>query len=240
MLIDPRSATGWLIVQGFLFVALSMLLALPHELGHAVAARCLGQDTSTVTVTVGVGPPVFRGRLFGIDLLLRLFPLGGVTTGERDARRLRSVRRYFVTLAGPGATLLLGSAVFVGAFAREPLPIVSLDSANLLAIFVLANVYVAMEALVPAWERVSGRTLGSDGMVIAQALFGRDARRRVPEARVASAGNESFVWIAQPVGAFAGSLLVIRLLRLLVGGPVRRSHPRTWRCGRSCGWRPWP
>lgn len=58
-----------------------------HELGHALVARALG--VRVWSITLGRGPVLFRGTLFGCHLTLALFPLHGeVRLHDADARAL--------------------------------------------------------------------------------------------------------------------------------------------------------
>jgi DNA-directed RNA polymerase subunit RPC12/RpoP len=95
----PQHPLGWLLLNLFTFYIASVLVVLPHELGHAFAARMLG--FRVYSVSIGVGRKVWHGKLFGFEVIVNSLPTGGLTsTAPRDLNRFR-LRYFGVVGAGP-------------------------------------------------------------------------------------------------------------------------------------------
>ena len=104
-------------------------LLLVHEGGHAVGAR--HQDLDVRRITAGVGPVVWHGKHDGIEVVLRLVPLAGVTTfgprkgvaslsGSHQAPGWEAWGSELMTIAGGVlATLALAVAMAGVVAARE-------------------------------------------------------------------------------------------------------------------------
>src|SRR5256885_1100857 len=56
-------------------ILLQWLMVVPHELGHALMARALGDKQ--IRIIVGFGRPVFSVNFLGFPWLLNLIPFGG-------------------------------------------------------------------------------------------------------------------------------------------------------------------
>ena len=89
LLAGPRSYESDELLRVTLFVLVVFISILWHELGHALAARSIGQKPS-----------------------IELAMLGGLTRWHPD-RQPTPGQRLFVSLAGPGAGFLLGGLVFL-------------------------------------------------------------------------------------------------------------------------------
>ncbi|MDQ7819126.1 MAG: site-2 protease family protein [Armatimonadota bacterium] len=81
-----------------------------HELAHAWAALRLGGRVREVGV--GFGPPLLRGALRGIPVVLRVLPVGGYAAVDTETLPVR--RRIPVLLAGPLANVAAGLALLLG------------------------------------------------------------------------------------------------------------------------------
>lgn len=62
-------------VTAILFFVLLMVLVIPHEAGHMIAAKLCGVEVQEFSV--GMGPCIFRKRLGETQYTVRLLPLGG-------------------------------------------------------------------------------------------------------------------------------------------------------------------
>ena len=88
-----KSHWGFLLLTFFLFHLFGIVATLPHELGHALAARAFGMHV--FQVAVGVGKKLFQCRILGVIVEFRAIPYGGVTmalSAERNSVRLRQFR----------------------------------------------------------------------------------------------------------------------------------------------------
>jgi hypothetical protein len=103
---DSSSAFGWFLLNLFLFRLFLSIVIVPHELGHAFAARALG--LRVFKVVIGYGRKVYEWPFGGFKLEVRSFPLGGYAFAtHKDTRWYRS-RDFLFTLAGPMANILFG------------------------------------------------------------------------------------------------------------------------------------
>jgi len=86
-----------------------------HEAAHAVAAARAGAKVKEVGI--GFGPPLFRLRVRGLPLVVRMLPVGGYAAVDQD--ELPPPRRIPMLLAGPLANIAAGLPLMV-AFRRYP------------------------------------------------------------------------------------------------------------------------
>lgn len=161
---------GWALVNLGLLYPLMVLLVLPHELGHALAARLLG--VVTPAVLLGVGPRVASFRLLGTPWSVHRNLYRGLTLmlpppGER-------LRPFLIILAGPAVNLALGAlgVPFVTSWDHESL----FTGPAPAAVWVGANLFLLLGSLNPV-SAAGG--FPSDGMQMLQLLRGP---RFTPEA----------------------------------------------------------
>lgn len=96
---------GWLLLNFALFFVMSWATALPHEAGHALAARLMGFGVDRIVV--GFGRKLATITLFGVPIEIHLYSAGGTThVAMRDVPYARW-KWAFIVLAGPLANLLL-------------------------------------------------------------------------------------------------------------------------------------
>lgn len=100
-------------------LALVSLLILVHEVGHLAAAKWVGIEVAAFSV--GFGPILWRGRWRGIDLFLRLLPLGGFVqpAAPEDFPSLPLARRLVFFGGGPAANLLAAMPLLAVLAARD-------------------------------------------------------------------------------------------------------------------------
>jgi hypothetical protein len=109
VLASMNSQWGFLLLTFFLFHVFGILGTVPHELGHALAARAL--NLHVFQVVVGVGKKLFDFRILGVLVEFRTIPYGGYTLAlPLDAQRFRS-RHFIYALAGPIANLIVALAI---------------------------------------------------------------------------------------------------------------------------------
>ncbi|MCS1408664.1 MAG: Regulator of sigma-E protease RseP [Verrucomicrobia subdivision 3 bacterium] len=85
-----------------------MAAIIPHEFGHAVAARACG--LKVFRIHMGFGRTFLRRPVLGFETEFKVIPLGGSTIALPVTDKFR--RKWFLyVLAGPTANLLLCVAV---------------------------------------------------------------------------------------------------------------------------------
>ena len=121
-----------------LYVAALFFSVVLHELGHALVARRYGIRTEEIV----------------------MFPIGGVSRMERDAKPREEV---WIALAGPMVNLLLGIAILALALAQQGKfqDVSQATDANLLERIGLGNLALALFNLLPAFPMDGGRILRS-------------------------------------------------------------------------------
>ena len=101
----PNEHMGWILVNVFLFYLFTVAVIVPHELGHAFAGQWVG--FRIIKIIIGVGKPIWKGKLFGFDTEIGTVPLGGFAFGA--PRVVEGYRRKLLAFvaAGPATNLLL-------------------------------------------------------------------------------------------------------------------------------------
>jgi Zn-dependent protease/predicted transcriptional regulator len=120
-----------------LFIVLLFACVVLHEFGHIAAARRYGISTSEVT----------------------LLPIGGVAS----LQRLPSdpAQELVVALAGPAVNLAIGLVLIAVVGSAHPADLTQIDNPNLSLIsrLAIANIFLAVFNLIPAFPMDGGRVL---------------------------------------------------------------------------------
>ena len=124
---------SWL--AGFAAGTLFFLSVLAHELGHGAVARRLGLQVESIT----------------------LFILGGMAVINREADRARD--EFWIAIAGPLASLLLGAVFALAWFAAEALGRGNGITATVCLWLAEMNVLLALFNLIPSFPMDGGRVM---------------------------------------------------------------------------------
>jgi tetratricopeptide (TPR) repeat protein len=148
-----------------LFLVFQWTMIVPHELGHALAARCLG--FSNVRIVIGSGRPLCYLRCLGFACLVNRIPFGGFALADPPAAVGLRTRLLLFVAAGPAVNLVALVAAWVlaegGALWGGPV--------SLAKIFMWANGWVLVENLIPQNARTGYGPAQSDGMLLWKLLF---------------------------------------------------------------------
>ncbi|MCB9736907.1 MAG: M50 family metallopeptidase [Deltaproteobacteria bacterium] len=101
----PGFGPAWFLFNGFVAAAFAVALVIPHELGHVVAAKLLGLRVRAVEV--GLGRVLASGRVLGVALTLRVYPVSGLTRVRFDTARHYRARLAGLVLGGPAVHALV-------------------------------------------------------------------------------------------------------------------------------------
>ena len=104
-----NSQWGFLLLTFFLFHVFGILGTVPHELGHALAARAL--NLHLFQVVVGVGRKLFECRILGVLVEFRTIPYGGYTLALPLHGQQFRIRHFIFALAGPVANLIVALVI---------------------------------------------------------------------------------------------------------------------------------
>ena len=93
----------WFFLNLLLTALFTVLMIIPHELGHAIATRWLGGKV--FRITIGSGRLAWRGTVFGFPCEIRQFPFHGSTLSLTRDRSLYRLRRFLIVISGPAVNL---------------------------------------------------------------------------------------------------------------------------------------
>jgi Peptidase family M50 len=145
-------------------VIVQWLMIIPHELGHAVAARLFGY--TQIRIAIGMGKPLLTFDLGGFYWIFNPIPFGGLTFFKPPAKPERW-RHLIVVSAGLGinAAVVFVSWLFIGPDGLFHSP------ASIAKLLFWGNVVVIAENLFPRAVRTSYGNTFTDGWQIWHVLF---------------------------------------------------------------------
>jgi tetratricopeptide (TPR) repeat protein len=161
---DPANAVGWTMLNFLLLPLFLFATILPHELGHAIAARLVGAHV--LAIIIGHGKIVFELKFPGQTITFKLIPMGGFTISAHKNKSLFRLKKFIVALAGPLANILLALILFpylssggfiTWDFEHEFIP---------LRLFIFANIVTAVVNLWPSTAQTELGKVASDGLAL--------------------------------------------------------------------------
>jgi Tfp pilus assembly protein PilF len=108
---NPENSFAWSVLNLILFYVLTIVAALPHELGHALTAIAVG--FRSFQVRIGFGKTIFERRFWGTEFQLNAIPLGGFAFAAPKTAAWYRTKLFLIVLAGPLANLLLAALSFL-------------------------------------------------------------------------------------------------------------------------------
>jgi tetratricopeptide (TPR) repeat protein len=157
---------SWFLLNLFL-VQMAMLLSIvPHELGHAAAAKLLGMRL--YQVLIGYGNVVFRRELGGVEFQIKSVPVAGAAVAAYPSGRWIRTRQFLFAFAGPLTNLLLMAAAWAVLDLNRFSPSAKLEPA---AAIMGANAILLAVNLWPRTLITEHGLTGSDGSQMLGAFF---------------------------------------------------------------------
>jgi len=101
----PKLKSGSVFLNLFFFQIFMAATILPHELGHAWAAKALGWRV--FKLYVGLGRTLFARTIFGFETEFKAIPMLGLAFATPRSKRYFRIKRFGFILAGPLANLFL-------------------------------------------------------------------------------------------------------------------------------------
>lgn len=148
-----------------MIIVLEWLLTVPHEFGHAVAARFFNYPN--IRIMIGFGKPIFTGRALGFPWIFHSQPFGGMVTFDSPPKYSRWQFAVIVAM-GPAVSALF--VILIWWFYRDSDAWWRLRSWP--GVFFWANIWVLAISLLPSRSEMAGRQTGNDGLLILHTIFG--------------------------------------------------------------------
>ena len=187
---------------GLLLIVLQYLLVIPHELGHAIAARLGG--FSDIRILLGSGKSLFHFKALGFTWFINVVPAGGLTWAHPPAN---AARRHHIVFTASG---LLVNAVLLLIGLTLPHILDLSSSGNLLRALNWANAIVIIENLLPYYARTPFGMIPNDGKALCELIF-RWGKPAPPACRV----SRTAIWAGRLLKGVGVTILVLCALGLL-------------------------
>jgi hypothetical protein len=169
VILSPQNEFAWLVFQAGLLMCFTLILSVPHELGHSLAAFLT--KANIFQVTIGLGRILYKHDFWGIEWVFRAIPICGYTLIGFNNKKFYRLRSFLVTLGGPLANCFLIFAATILLF--------HVSSSWLLAVirpFIAANVLVLLFNLLPRKCNFAGTITPSDGLTLLTVPFMSELR----------------------------------------------------------------
>jgi hypothetical protein len=169
VIINPQNEFARFIFQGGLFMCFVAITALPHELGHVLAA--FATRAKVFSVNIGLGRVLYKRDFLGIEWKFCAIPICGLTSTGFNSKKFYRLKRFLVSLGGPLANFVMMAAAVILLF--------YISSPWLLAVvksFIAANVFDLVYNLLPRKGNYGGTLVPSDGLTLLTVPFMSDLK----------------------------------------------------------------
>lgn len=157
----PSFSLGWICLNIVIFYFIYTTSIVLHELGHAIAALCVGVEVTKIAI--GYGKNIWEFKIFGISWEIKEVPSGGVTYIFGKSTYFYRSRFFVISLFGPLTNLIL--VLLPLKFPRE---LITFDSPHLYIfpgiILCLVNALLVIYSLFPYHVTIDGVRMPNDGL----------------------------------------------------------------------------
>ncbi len=158
---NPNDSVGGFYINLSISVPLFTLLIIPHELGHALAAKLLG--IRVFKIIIGAGQTISTFKFLGLSWELKKFPLGGLTLALGKSINFYRLKHFLFVIAGPFVNLFFLLVALV--FLREPISN-DIMVVNFYLGFFLANFFALAISLFPYNVATAYGRMPNDGLLL--------------------------------------------------------------------------
>lgn len=170
VVVFPSSKFGWLILNFLLiYYVFGFIATVLHEAGHACGACLLG--VRVFAIIIGIGRKLYEHRIWGIDLVIKTIPVGGLTTSTNKSVRFYRTKRFIVIISGPLVNLIILISLLNMLNRYDFFAILQCRSLYPMAGFALANFLVLIAALWPRKSLYGLVKIPSDGLSLITIWF---------------------------------------------------------------------
>jgi len=166
----PEAKIGSVFLNLFFFEMFVAATILPHELGHAWAAKALGWRV--FKLHVGLGRTLFTRKIFGFETEFKTIPMLGLAFATPRNKQYFRIKRFGFILAGPLTNLVLAMPWLFLIPASQIVDLNWLEQGIAPGRdFFYANLVVLLLNLLPFNVTTPYGKLPSDGKALWQCLF---------------------------------------------------------------------
>ena len=168
VIVQPSYWFGWAYLNLFLLYPICFLTTIPHELGHAIAVRCL--QVKLVKIVIGSGKTFITFKFLDFFWELKRIPVGGRTLFYQKSTRFYRLKLFLILLAGPLTNFLL---ILLALQFSQEIILKKLPGTYLFPgiVFYTANALMFIGNLLPYQTGIDGIKLSSDGLQMLTAVF---------------------------------------------------------------------
>jgi hypothetical protein len=164
VLMRPQNELAWLTIQSGLFACFVALNAVPHEVGHVLAA--FAARAKIFQANIGLGRVLYKRDFWGIEWTFRAIPICGFVVTGIPSRTFYRTRSFLISLGGPLMNCFLTIAAMIVLYG------VSLPwLAAMIKSFIVANIFDLVYCLWPRKVNIAGTNTPSDGLTLLTTPF---------------------------------------------------------------------